>query len=225
MTSAPRATSRLRWRLLLWLAYPPLAIAGVLTHRQEWSLAAIVLLLSLLLWPVLRTRRIWPWLVWLGACAILAWLARRGLAGLVLDAVPVPVNLLLAWLFGRSLRAGRQPLVARFIEVIEGAPRLALPEVARYARQLTWFWTLLLASQAVLLGALLGCVPPLRAPHDWAMAYVHVGGYGLLVAAFALEYLFRRWHLRHLPHLQPHELAVRLALGWQHLLRGGKMGP
>lgn len=237
MTSTLPGATRPRWRLLLWLAYPLLAITGAATHQQGWSLAAIVLLLSLLLWPALATRRVAPWLLWLAGFGAILWLAWRGFAGLLLDAVPLLVNLLLAWLFGRSLRAGRQPLVARFIEAIEGPSRLALPEVARYARQLTWFWTLLLALQAGLLGLLLSCVvpggllatlghvPPLQLPQGWVTGYMHLGGYALIVVAFGLEYLFRRWHLRHLPHLRPHELAVQLAAGWHHLLRGGKMAP
>ncbi|MEI7035385.1 xanthomonadin biosynthesis protein [Fulvimonas yonginensis] len=228
MSHARRARGR---ALPLLLAYPLLAIAGALTHRQAFSLAAIVLLLSLLLWPALRTGRPVPWLLWLGLLAGLAWLALHGLVVLALDAVPVLVNLLLAWLFGRTLRAGAQPLVARFIEAIEGTPRLAMPGIARYARQLTWFWTVLLGVQGIVLAGLLLCEvpggvlaalghrPPWPLPAGWVQGYVHAGGYALIVAAFVLEYLFRRWHLRHLPHLALPVLLHRLALRWPHLIR------
>lgn len=223
--------------LPLLLAYPLLAIAGALTHRQVLALAALLLLLSLLLWPALRARRPGAWLLWSGLLAGSVWLAGRGLAGLALDTVPLLLNLLLAWLFGRTLRAGRQPLIAQFIEAIEGAPRLAMPGIARYARQLTAFWAALLAGQALLLGAMLVCqvpggllvrlgaVPPWPVPLAWVQGYVHVGAYLLLAAVFALEYLFRRWHLRHLPHLGLHALLHRLALRWPQLIRGRDRAP
>jgi uncharacterized membrane protein len=223
--------------LPLLLAYPVLAVAGALTHRQVLSLAAFALVLGLLLWPALRERRAGAWLLWLGLLAGLGWLAVQGLAMLALDAVPLLVNLLLAWLFGRSLRRGRQPLVAHFIEAIEGAPRLAQPGVARYARQLTVFWTLLLGGQALLLGALalcqvpggvlarLGVASPWPVSSAWVQGYVHVGVYLLLAAAFVLEYLFRRWHLRHVPQLGLYALLHRLAVRWPELIRGRNRAP
>ncbi|HET6805722.1 MAG TPA: xanthomonadin biosynthesis protein [Frateuria sp.] len=223
--------------LPLLLAYPLLAVAGALLHRQCLSLAALSLLLGLLWWPALRGWRPGAWLFWLGLSGVMAWLAARGLASLVLDAVPVLLNLLLAWVFGRTLRAGRQPLVARFIEAIEGTPRLALPGIATYARQLTTFWSALLTAQALLLAVLLCCqepdgllerlgVPsPWPLPQPWVQGYVHLGAYLLIGVVFALEYLFRRWHLRHLPHLGLHALLHRLALRWPQLIRGRDRAP
>jgi uncharacterized membrane protein len=223
--------------LPLLLAYPLLATAGAVTQRQAWSLAAFVLLSSLVLWPALRDRRPGAWLAWLGLLGLVTWLAARGWAALALDTVPVMLNLLLAWLFGHTLRAGRQPLVAQFIEAIEGKQRLAMPGIARYARQLTAFWTALLIGQAWLLGLLLACQVPggilvrlgIRSPwpvrQAWAQGYVHAGAYLLLAAVFALEYLFRRWHLRHLPHLGLHALLHRLALRWPQLIRGRNRAP
>lgn len=217
---------------LLMLAYPLLALAAALTQRQAFALVACAWLLSLLLWPALRTRRPGPWLLWLTLLGGLAWLALHGWASLALDAVPLLVNLLLAWVFARSLRAGRRPLVAQFILAIEGPARLALPEIARYARHLTGFWALLLAVQAAWLGVLLACAapggallglgiaPPLAVPAAWVQGYLHVGGYLLIALVFVLEYAFRRWHLRHLPHLGLHALLHRLALRWPQLIRG-----
>lgn len=223
--------------LPLLLAYPLLAVAGALFQRQLLSLAALALLLGLLLWPALRDRRPGAWLLWLGLSGGMAWLAARGLAALVLDAVPLLLNLLLAWVFGRTLRTGRQPLVAQFIEAIEGAPRLAMPGIARYARQLTAFWAGLLTAQALVLGVLMSCqVPggllvrlgvasPWPVPLPWVQGYVHLGAYLLLAVVFTLEYLFRRWHLRHLPHLGLHALLHRLALRWPQLIRSRNRAP
>jgi uncharacterized membrane protein len=223
--------------LPLLLAYPLLAVAGALLHRQLLSLAALALLLGLLLWPALRARHPAAWLLWSGLSGAMALLAARGLAALVLDAVPLLLNLMLAWVFGRTLRAGRRPLVAQFIEAIEGAQRLALPGIAPYARRLTLFWAVLLTAQGLVLGVLLSCqvpggllvrlgVPsPWPLPQPWVQGYVHLGAYLLMAAVFALEYLFRRWHLRHLPHLGLHALLHRLALRWPQLIRGRNRTP
>lgn len=227
------AVARPRGILLCLLPlYPALALAGALTHMQGFSVAAVGLLLALLLWPALSRGRPLPWLLWLALMGVMAWLARRGLAALVLDTVPMLISGLVAWLFGRTLRHGRQPLIARVIEAVEGAPRLALPGVARYARRLTGCWAVLLGVQACVLGLLLACAvpgglllalgiaPPLALPARWALGYVQIGGYAMLALAFAGEYLFRRWHFRHLPQLGLRELIFQTAVRWPQLVRG-----
>lgn len=220
-----------RYGLLLLPAYPLLAIAGVLTQRQVFALLALALLLTALMLPQLLARRVLPWLLWSGAQAglLVAW--RCGLAGLLLEAVPVLINALLAGWFGRTLGTA-EPLVARFIVAIEGDERLRQPGVAAYARQITWFWAVLLAAQALLLAVLLLCadhdgllarvgvVSPLPVPAGWAATWLHLGGYLLLAAAFTLEYAYRRWRLRHLHHPGLHDMLLQLALHWPQLLRG-----
>ena len=145
-----------RYVLPLLLAYPLLAIAGAVTHRQIFPLLALLLLLTAVMLPRLQARRAGPWLVWLGMLLALLLLSLYGFAGLLLETVPVLINALLACWFGGTLRTS-EPLVTRFIVAIEGADRLSQPGVARYARQVTWFWTLLLATQAVVLAVLLLC--------------------------------------------------------------------
>lgn len=220
-----------RYAWLPWVAYPVLAIVGALTHRQVFPLLALVCLLTAVMLPRLLSRRIGPWLVWFGLLAAMLLLSLRGLAGLLLEAVPVLINALLAYGFGRTLRTP-QPLVARFILAIEGAARLAQPGVARYARQLTWFWTLLLAAQAIVLTVLLLCADhsgllvrfgvasPLSIPERWAAAWLHAGGYLLLGAVFVLEYGYRRWHLRHLEHTSFRDIMQKMPRQWQNVLHG-----
>jgi len=231
-TSSPSGESATRRYVLpLLLAYPLLAIAGALTHRQIFPLAALLLLLTAVMLPRLLARRMAPWLLWLGLLLALLLLSLYGFAGLLLEGVPVLINALLAYWFGRTLGTP-EPLVARFIMAIEGAERLAQPGIARYARQLTWFWTLLLATQALLLAVLLLCAEhsgllarfgiasPLPVSDRWAAAWLHVGGYVLLGATFLLEYGYRRWRLRHLSHPGLHDMLLQLALHWPQLLRG-----
>jgi uncharacterized membrane protein len=235
MTSPPppAESATRRYVLPLLFAYPLLAIAGAVTHRQIFPLAALLLLLTAVMLPRLQTRRTGPWLVWLGVLLALLLLSLYGFAGLLLEAVPVLINALLACWFGSTLGTS-EPLVARFIVAIEGTDRLSQPGVARYARQLTWFWTLLLATQAVVLAVLLLCaehsgllarfgiVSPLLLSDRWATAWLHVGGYVLLGAAFLLEYGYRRWRLRHLSHRGLHDMLLKLALHWPQLVHGNR---
>jgi hypothetical protein len=104
--------------------------------------------------------------------------------------------------------------------------------VAAYARQITWFWTVLLGAQALLLTVLLLCADhngllaragitaPLSVSERWAATWLHLGCYILLAAAFLLEYAYRRWRLRHLRHPGLHDMLLQLALHWPQLLRG-----
>lgn len=235
MTSSspsPESTSR-RYVLLLLPAYPLLAIAGAVTHRQVFALLALALLLTVLMLPHLLARRVASWLLWSGLLAglLLSW--RYGFAGLLLEAVPVLINALLACWFGRTL-ATAEPLVVRFVVAIEGAERLQQPGVAAYARQVTWFWTILLGAQALLLTVLLLCADrsgllprfgiasPLRVPEHAAALWLHLGCYLLLGLAFLLEYAWRRWRLRHLSHPGLHDMLLQLALHWPQLLRGNR---
>lgn len=225
------AAATRRYAMLLLLAYPVLAIVGAITHRQVFPLLALVVLLTVVMLPRLRSHRAVPWVAWLAMLVGVWLLSHYGVAGLLLEAVPILVNALLACWFGRTLGSA-EPLIARFIVAIEGADRLNQPGVARYARQLTWFWTLLLASQAVVLTVLLLCAshsglllrfgvtPPLQVPERWAVLWLHLGCYVLLGVAFALEYGYRRWRLRHLSHPGLHQMLLQLALHWPQLIRG-----
>jgi len=60
-------------------------------------------------------------------------------------------NLLLAFLFGRTLAAGREPLCTRFARILHGT---LPPEVAAYTRRITVAWTAFFAALAALSVAL-----------------------------------------------------------------------
>ena len=211
--------------LPLLLAYPLLALAGALTHRPIFGLLALLLLITLWMLPRLFAGSVAPWLAWLAAVALVLGLSSLGLSDLLLASVPLLINAALAWWFGRTLRSGSEPRVVRFIRVLEGSERLALPEVARYARHVTAFWAALLALQALLLAALLLVTMPhgpfgfLGATPSWIPAYQHVGGYLVIALAFASEYAYRRWHLRHLEHAGLHVQALQMMQRWPQLLQ------
>lgn len=221
------------WMLLP--AYPVLAIAGALSGRQVFSLLGLGVLLTVVMLPQLAQRRALPWLVWGGLLALLLLASSHGFAGMLLEAVPVLVNAALACWFGLSLRSA-EPLVARFVAVLEGPDRLRQPGVASYVRQITWFWTLLLATQALLLAVMLLCaersgllvqlgrVPPLQVPERLAATWLHLGSYLVLGVAFLLEYAWRRIRLSHLDHPGLHRMLLQLARHWPQLVRGQGAG-
>lgn len=208
-----------RATLALLPLYPVLAIAGAVTHRAGLSLAAMLLLLTLWMLPRLVAGTPRAWVGWGASVLVAVGLASIGLTDRLLDAVPLLILAGLALWFGSTLRGGREPRVARFIRVLEGEAQLAQPGVAGYARGVTVFWTTLLALQALILAALL-----LRSLFEagdlprWALAYQHVGGYLLIPLAFALEYAFRRWHLRHVQHPGLHAQALQMMQRWPQLL-------
>jgi uncharacterized membrane protein len=109
----------------------------------------------------------------IGAIAVLAgaatalWIGQAGAAATLLAALPLAGNLLLAWHFGATLRAGHEPLITRYTRAEQG--RLP-PELAGYTRRLTWLWTLFFLAFAVVnLLTLVGAGP---APGPVAMANI-----------------------------------------------------
>jgi len=227
----PRPDGTRRLLVPLLLAYPALAIAGDVTHRQIFPLMALLVLATVVMLPRLLRYRVAPWLFWLALLGVLMLSSLLGFADLLLESVPVVICTLLAIGFGRTL-ATSEPLVARFIVALEGPERLALPGVARYARDITWSWTILMATQALLLMVLLLCaqhvgvlarlgiVSPLPIPDRWATAWLHVGGYLVLAGAFALEYGYRRWRLRHIDHMSLREMSLQVMRHWPEMLHG-----
>jgi hypothetical protein len=217
--------------LPLLIGYALLALLGGVLHRPALGFAAIVLLLAAMGLPVLRRRSgigIALWLVF--AVAMIA-AALSGHLQLAFSALPILILFALGTLFARSLRPGREPLIARCIRVVEGEHRLALPGVARYARGITLYWACVLAVQAAVLTALLFCATPggvldalgvrvpFAIPRDALAWYPEAGCWAVLILAFAAEYAVRRWSLRGIPHPPVSGFIRRLIQRWPQLLR------
>lgn len=212
------------------LAYWVLSMAGAWWHRTELSVAALGVLLIVIALLMLDWRRPITFGIWLLLAAPLLAAVIGGHATLALDALPIVINAALAWMFGHTLGAGGQPLIARMICIIEGPPRLELPGVARYTRQLTVFWTLLLTAQALLLLVLALCVVPggvlvsLGFASPWPLLQAHVawytriGTYLLPLVAVLGEYIWRRWYLRHISHLSARQFVTQLIACWPQIL-------
>jgi len=227
----PNMSSTRRPRLLVGgvLAYLVLAVLASSSGRGGLAALALFVLVGALLSPALCRRSVAAWCVWAGAALALSLLAASGEGLLALDALPIIVNAALCVLFASTLRRGHEPLIARFIAILEGRERLALPRVTIYARNLTWLWALLLGLQACVLGAIFCLapaglfaafgwpVPALFAQPGWRV-YLHVGGYALVPLVLVLEYAYRRWHLRELDHRSLPHFVARVVHRWPVLL-------
>lgn len=217
--------------LPLLIGYAVLALLGGVLHRPELGFAAIVLLLAALGLPVLRRRSGSGIASWLAFAILMVAAASSGHLQLAFSALPILILFALAALFARTLRTGREPLIARCIRVIEGDQRLALPGVARYARGVTLYWACVLALQAAILTALLVCATPggvldalgidvpFAIPRAALAWYPEAGCWAVLVLAFAMEYVFRRLAMRGIPHPPLSGFLKRLIQRWPQLLR------
>ena len=191
--SSGKAVSSLCWRALgiaLLVAYPA-------TVHFAAPATAVALLATLAAYIVASWFIHHP-LRWLApfAGASLFFLELPG--EWVLYLPPIAINLVLSWLFGRTLIAGRVPLIARFALMEQGT---LTEELARYTRRLTWLWTLLFAGAA--LCSLLLAVSGDR--DAWSL-FTNLANYLLVGALFLGEFVYRRLRYRNYRHQSPLQL-------------------
>jgi uncharacterized membrane protein len=173
--------------LLHWSTVSGLApAAGALI-----SLLPVLLALGWILWRKWRAAGLASWFVGLALSIELIHTGRLSLATLY-PAPHIAIYLLLLWFFGRTLRAGREPLVTRFARHVHGA---LPPEIDRYTRQLTWAWCFFFAGMALTSLALFAFAP--LAAWSW---FANVLNLPLLVLMFVLEYGFRLVRFPHFSH-------------------------
>lgn len=230
------AAKRAAWLPWLLVACAALAVAGGLSRMDALSVAAAALLLLAWLPAVWRQRSPAALAAWFALAALLLVPAAMGHVQLALMALPVVFLALASALFARTLRRGAEPLVARFIRVIDGEAQLARPRVRGYARGVTIFWAWLLGAMTclslviALLArpggwlATLGVAFPLHLPGALLAWYPELGCWIVLAAAFAGEYAFRRFHLRGVPQPGLRRFLVQLARCWPALARGEDAG-
>jgi uncharacterized membrane protein len=159
-------------------------------------------------------RRLSPWATVVAALGMGAFgMLDIATAARIASAWPIVVYLATAYVFGRTLRPGRTPLIerlARALDYTEGMPA----EIVAYTRRLTWAWTIIPAAMA--LGSLLLAEFASRAA--WSL-FSNVLGYFALMALFFAEYPYRRWRYPDTPHTNPVAVAVRLARRAPEFLR------
>jgi len=186
---------------LLWLGLTVAYLASsALGHR-----AAALVVLGLMAGALMGTlgRRL-PGLVVGVALAASAWRFADDVAFLVFIP-PLAAFAFMTFFFGRTLRAGSEPLINRIARMEQ--PDLPL-DTARYARRLTGVWSICFATLfLVALG-----LAPLLSLEAWSR-WVQGLGYAVPGALFLGEYAYRHHRFPHRPHgslavLIPNVLAV-----------------
>lgn len=190
--------------IALALLYTLLAHLSSARASDPLALAALLVLVLLLLASPLAGRRIAAWLA-LPPLAAGCWvLYRAGHAPMPLLLVPVAFIGLVAWMFGRTLRPGRMPLITRIVTILEGVAQDRMePRLAAYTRGLTLAWTLLLLALATvnLVLALVaspdGLLAQLGLEPGWTITrtqwswFANFANYGVVAAFFVGEYALR----------------------------------
>jgi uncharacterized membrane protein len=156
------------------------------------ALVSVIPLVLIFAWLVRRSRRRAAALLAAGAAlaaGIVFWDELVANYPSLFFAEHAGTNLALAILFGRTLAAGQEPLVARFARIVHGT---IPPEVERYSRRVTIAWT-------VFFGTLftLSCVLYLG---GWIAAWSSLANIAtpvLVCTMFLVEYAVR---VRALPH-------------------------
>lgn len=194
MTPELRRRSWVALAVVLSIGYAILAHASLVSSVSPTvgTLLALTPITLFALWAVRRSKRRALGTAALAATAVAAWLGWGTLERHFPDIFFVEhatTNLMLAFLFGRTLAAGREPLVALFARLVHGS---IPPEVERYTRQVTLAWTLFFAtlftvSCALYFGNFLAA---------WSLL-ANILSPILITAMFVVEYAVR---LRALPH-------------------------
>ena len=143
MTPAPRGRAWVALGIGLSVAFAVLAHAAIIEGIPPAAGAALSLVPIALvaLWAARRSRRRLAAIAAVAVAAIALWLGWGQLERHFPDLFFLEhagSNLALALVFGRTLLAGREPLVGRFARAVHGE---IPPEVQRYTRQVTAAWT------------------------------------------------------------------------------------
>ena len=191
--------------IALAVAYGVLAHLSSARDSHPLALAALLALVVLLLASPMAARRTWAWLA-LPLLAAGCWaLFRTGHAPLPLLLVPVAFIGLVAWMFGRTLRPGRIPLITRIVTVLDDvAPERMEPDLAAYTRALTLAWAVLLLVLGVVNLALamiaspdgllaeLGLASPVTITRTQWSWFANLFNYGFIAAFFVVEFQYRK---------------------------------
>ncbi|SAK46587.1 membrane protein [Caballeronia hypogeia] len=192
-------------------------------HHAASTPGAQGLGLALVLGPLLliglnaaarSNARAWLLPLWALVCAAL-WFARAPLTahfgwGLWLE--HASFNLALAWMFGRTLGHGREPLCTQFATMVHGRIE---PRVVRYTRHVTLAWTLFFVATALASTVLFACASIVA----WS-TFANYLALPLVGLMFVAEYACRRVAL---PDMEPSSImdAVRAYIRSTQMRRSG----
>lgn len=195
----------MRGHVLLTLAvfaYPFVVHFSVISGHPEWSVALLLLILSL----GSGLRFCSGCRLWLLLVLVFGWIFLFAFPGDGWNIVPLMMPSLvfgvLAWLFARSLLGDNVPAVTRFARALRDT---TTPQVEHYTRMATIAWAFFF-SFMVLQAALLALFAPV---HLWSLL-VNFISYGMILLMFFAEYLFRRIYLHREPQYGVGEYLRRL---------------
>jgi uncharacterized membrane protein len=179
---------------------------------EGFGLAVVVApLLLIALAAAARTpQRVWLLPLWACGCVAL-WLGRAPLVrhfewGAYLE--HLSINLVMAFVFGRTLAAGRQPLCSQFAAVVHGT---LTPAVAHYTRRITVAWAAFFLAIAGL-STLLFVTAPLVV---WS-TFANYMTLPLVAVMFVGEHAWRRVAL---PNVQRSSM-IAAARAYRHTMHG-----
>jgi len=190
--------------IVLGASYPIFAHIAVLSGNPALIAASIGLLIVLVLFPGLRNARPLAWIMLPVAALCLYAVAAHGRTLLLLFLPPILINGFMAWVFGRTLKPGRTPLIERAIVALHGTTDDVTAEMLTYARSLTLVWACLLSALAAINlvlavladpGGLLmsaGLHSPVTVPLGVWSLFANVLNYLIVGALFVGEYWLRR---------------------------------
>jgi uncharacterized membrane protein len=176
--------------LVAFIAYPILLHMFILKDEVEIAHLLFVFapLLAVAAWVLFRMlgKAWWP-LLTLGFIVAIYYIATGDHGRIGLLAVNglshASLNLFLLWLFGRTLRQGREPLISQISRHINGELK---PEVVEYTRHVTIAWCFYFLLQIVI-SLLLYLFTPLAA---WSF-FINVLNLPLLILMFVAEKTYR----------------------------------
>jgi len=112
-----------------------------------------------------------------------AWVNEFGLPVIIFGLPHLVTNLFLMWLFARTLKDGREPLITSIARRVHGSLK---PELEIYTRRVTYAWSLFFLLQVVVsLGLYI-----FASLQTWSM-YINVLSVPLVILMFVCEYTYR----------------------------------
>lgn len=164
-----------------------------------WSMLVLMLVDACVVALIMRSRA--ALLVGVSLAALLAAAVLSNQQ--ILAALPsIALNLMLASVFGATLRPGETPLIVRIAELDQGA---LAPKFERYLRALTQAWAIFFVAMAGL-----SLVLMLYAPFEWWSLFVNVLTWPLIGAMFIMEWVVRRVGFKELPPHTPLNIATKI---------------
>ena len=219
----------------LTLSYLATAHVALIRHSRGLAAAATALLALLLLFSIRGRQRAVLRTVMAAVGAAIVMLVARGAPPVPLLLPPVLIPASIAFVFGRTLRPGSTPLVERVARGFH-APAVPAAAIIRYARGVTWAWTLLLGAVATINAALIvnlvpgGLIDIAGFTPRWPVSpaafvwFGNTGTYLLIGGMLAVEFAVRIWRFPDYRFKNPLQFAREARLRMPNIVAALKNG-